>query len=117
NHPISATPGDARKAFRSGVNSTSSGWSQEWAQANLLAVPKEDAFDLLLFSQRNRKACPVLDVLEAGEISSNKFQGDIRQDLPRYRVYRSGELVDEPKSILDVWRDDLVSFLFGCSFS
>ena len=42
---------------------------------------------------------------------------DIRTDIPLYRVYKRGELVDEPSDLLSIWRDDLVSFLLGCSFT
>jgi uncharacterized protein YcsI (UPF0317 family) len=42
---------------------------------------------------------------------------DIRTDIPRYRVWRHGELVEEPTDILHLWREDLVSFPIGCSFS
>jgi uncharacterized protein YcsI (UPF0317 family) len=39
---------------------------------------------------------------------------EARTDLPQYRVWRDGELVDEPSEITGLWRDDLVSFLIGC---
>ena len=42
---------------------------------------------------------------------------DIRTDLPRYRVWKSGELIDEPGDLRAWWRDDLVAFVIGCSFS
>ena len=42
---------------------------------------------------------------------------DIRTDVPRYRVWRDGVLVDEPRDLLQWWRGDLVSFAIGCSFS
>src|SRR5438477_194078 len=41
----------------------------------------------------------------------------LRTDLPRYRVYRHGELVDEPADLHRWWREDLVGFLLGCSFT
>ena len=42
---------------------------------------------------------------------------DMRTDVPRYRVFRNGELVEEPTDIRHLWRGDLVSFILGCSFS
>ncbi|MGK0443466.1 MAG: hypothetical protein ACJA1U_000391 [Bermanella sp.] len=42
---------------------------------------------------------------------------DIRTDVPKYRIWKHGELVDEVADISNVWRDDLVTFLLGCSFS
>lgn len=84
----------------------------------MLAVPREYAFDLLLFAQRNPKPCPILGVLEPGETSGPLLAGsDIRTDIPKYTVYRDGVKVDEPTDITGYWRDDLVTFLIGCSFT
>jgi len=60
-----------------------------------------------------------LEVLEAGSPEPRDFApgADIRTDLPRYRVYRQGLLVEEPENVMAYWRDDLVSFLVGCSFT
>jgi uncharacterized protein YcsI (UPF0317 family) len=87
-------------------------------QANLMVVPQEAAFDFLLFCQRNPKPCPLIEVLEAGIPSPQCAPGaDIRSDLPSYRVYRDGKLAQETNDIHTFWREDLVSFLIGCSFS
>ncbi|GII65258.1 UPF0317 protein Cgl2544/cg2803 [Sphaerisporangium krabiense] len=115
--PAMVPPRDARAAFRDGLVTPTAGWSAGWAQANLLALPKDRAYDFLLFAQRNPKACPVLDVTEPGEISASIFDGDLRTDLPAYRVYEHGEQVAEVGDVRDHWRDDLVCFLIGCSFT
>ena len=88
-------------------------------QANLAILPADLAADFLLFCQRNPRACPLLAMSEPGDPSLPELGQDIdiRTDLPRYRVWRDGELVQEPTDVRDVWRDDLVSFLIGCSFS
>ncbi|HET8616137.1 MAG TPA: putative hydro-lyase [Actinomycetales bacterium] len=88
-------------------------------QANLAVVPREDAYDFLLFCQRNPKPCPLIEVLDAGSpVSRTVAPGaDIRVDLPRYRVFRDGVLDSEPRRLLDVWEDDAVAFLLGCSLS
>ncbi|MGH3357686.1 MAG: D-glutamate cyclase family protein, partial [Nocardioidaceae bacterium] len=112
-----ATPAAARRMFRGGTVTPTAGWCDGWTQANLLTVPKEVAWDFLLFAQRNPKPCPVLDVLDAGDVTGPLLDGDIRTDIPRYRVYVDGELVDEPTDVTQWWRDDLVSFLIGCSFT
>ncbi|MFJ6280092.1 putative hydro-lyase [Arthrobacter subterraneus] len=105
-------------AFRDGLVEPTSGWSRGYAQANVLAIPREHAFDLLLFAQRNPKSCPILGVLEPGETTGPLLAGgDIRTDVPKYTVYRDGEKVDEPTDITGHWRDDLVTFLIGCSFT
>ena len=95
------------------------GICQGYAQANLVVLPKAQAFEFLLFCQRNPKPCPVLDVTEPGSphppIAAP--EADLRTDLPLYRVYREGRLVDEPTDIAAYWRDDLVAFLLGCSYT
>ncbi len=88
-------------------------------QANLVVVPKAHAYDFLLFCQRNPKPCPLLEVIDAGEVAPRRLAptADIRRDVPRYRVWRHGELTDEPTDVAELWQDDFVSFLLGCSFS
>ena len=112
------SPAEARLAFRAGTVAPTTGWAAGFTQANLAIVPRDWAYDLLLFCQRNPKPCPVLDVTEPGATSTVLApDADLRTDLPRYRVWRDGELVDEPTDVGDVWRDDLVTFSIGCSFS
>jgi uncharacterized protein YcsI (UPF0317 family) len=115
-----ATGVEVRRAARSGeLTGPTPGLARGYVQANLVVVPREIAFDFLLFCQRNPKPCPLLDVTEPGspEPSYVAHGADLRTDLPCYRVYRHGELVDEPADLLSLWRDDLVSFLLGCSFT
>jgi uncharacterized protein YcsI (UPF0317 family) len=90
-----------------------------YVQANLVAVPRELAFDFLLFCHRNPKPCPLLDVTEPGSPEPRFVApgSDLRTDLPRYRVYEQGKLADEPTTLRDWWRNDLVAFLLGCSFT
>ncbi len=82
-------------------------------------MPYDLAFEFLLFCQRNPKPCPILDVTEVGDPEPKLIApgADIRTDLPRYRVFRQGQLVEETTDIIPFWRDDLVAFLIGCSFS
>ena len=116
--PGSLTPAQARSLFRDGLVTPTAGFSDGYAQANLLIVPQDMAFDVLLYAQRNPKPCPVLGVLEAGQTSSELLAGgDIRTDVPLYTVYEDGVKVDEPTDLTNVWRDDLVTFILGCSFS
>jgi uncharacterized protein YcsI (UPF0317 family) len=95
------------------------GLAPGFVQANLVVLPRDLAFDFLLFTQRNPKPCPLLEVIEAGGIEPRTMApgADIRTDVPRYRVYEHGVLVDEPLEIGSRWREDLVSFLIGCSFT
>lgn len=116
--PSSLTAAGARALFRSGTVSPSAGWADGYTQANLLIVPASLAYDVLLFAQRNPKACPVLDVLDAGRTEGALLAGgDIRTDVARYVVYRDGVPVDRPADLHGVWREDLVTFLIGCSFT
>lgn len=115
--PARLTPAQARERFRGGLAVPTAGWCDGYAQANLVTVPREAAHDLLLFAQRNPKPCPVLDVLDPGAVSGPILDGDVRTDLPRYRVFVDGELVSEPTDVTAWWRDDLVSLLIGCSFT
>jgi uncharacterized protein YcsI (UPF0317 family) len=81
-------------------------------------LPQDWAFDMLLFGQRNPQPVPLLDVTDPGATASRLAPGaDLRTDVPRYRVWRDGELVAEPTDVSDLWRDDMVTFLIGCSFS
>jgi uncharacterized protein YcsI (UPF0317 family) len=88
-------------------------------QANLAILPEDLAHDFLRFCQRNPKPCPLLSVSETGDPSLPELGRDIdiRTDVPRYRVWRNGDLVAEPTDIRDLWNDKLVAFLIGCSFS
>jgi uncharacterized protein YcsI (UPF0317 family) len=90
-----------------------------FVQANLVILPVELAFDFLLFCQRNPKPCPLLDVTEPGSPVPRSVapDADLRTDLPRYRVFRDGSVINEPTDISDLWRKDFVSFLLGCSFT
>ncbi|MEU2421882.1 putative hydro-lyase [Streptomyces sp. NPDC007851] len=117
-HAHAWRPETARARFRAGLTGATAGVSAGHTQANLISVPADWAYDMLLFCQRNPKPCPVLDVTDAGATGTVLAEGaDLRTDLPRYRVWRNGELTDEPTDVTAYWRDDLVSFLLGCSFT
>ncbi|MCW2499008.1 MAG: hypothetical protein JWN87_684 [Frankiales bacterium] len=112
------SPEQARAAFREGAVSPTSGWSDGYAQANLVVVPAAYAYDVLLFAQRNPKPCPVLDVSDVGSPRTTLApEADLRTDLPLYRIWQDGQLVEERTDVSGAWRPDLVAFLIGCSFS
>ena len=113
-----AAPAEHRAQYRAGLAVPTSGAAPGHTQANLVVLPQDWAWDMLLFAQRNPQPVPVLEVTDPGSPETALAPGaDLRTDLPRYRVWRDGELVDEPTDVLDVWREDLVAFLIGCSFS
>ncbi|GAB3817255.1 putative hydro-lyase [Kribbella italica] len=115
---MTATPAEARARYRDGLVAPTTGHAPGFTQANLVILPRDWAYDMLLFGQRNPQPVPLLDVTDAGSFRTTLApEADLRTDLPQYRVWRDGELVDEPSEITGLWRDDLVSFLIGCSFS
>jgi uncharacterized protein YcsI (UPF0317 family) len=114
------TGADVRRLARAGgLTGPTPGLALGYVQANLVVVPRELAFDFLLFCQRNPKPCPLLDVTEPGDAEPRFVApgADVRTDVPRYRVYQRGELVEEPTDLARWWRPDLVAFLLGCSFT
>lgn len=109
-----------RSIIRQGRWTTqTSGLANGHVQGNVVILPAAEAGDFLRYCQRNPKPCPVLAVSEPGqaELPSLGADIDICTDLPRYRVWRHGELVDEPTDISALWRKDMVTFVLGCSFS
>ena len=110
----------ARLRIRSGeFRGPTSGMAPGYVQGNLVVLPAQYAADFHRFCQANPKPCPVLGISEAGSPALPALGEDIdlRTDLPRYRVWVDGELTDEPTDIGPLWRDDLVAFAIGCSFS
>ena len=115
-----ARPIDVRHLIREEkITTPTSGMCAGYAQANLAIVPKDIAYDFLLFTQRNPKPCPILEVSDPGErfLKDIAEDCDIATDFPKYRVYEHGVMTGEYTNVEKFWRDDLVSFLIGCSFS
>jgi len=111
---------EARRAVRRGAHrAPTAGIAPGFVQANLAVLPKALADDFFRFCQFNPKPCPLLAASEPGDprLPLLGEDLDIRTDIPRYRVWRKGELVDEVDDLMQVWRDDLVAFAIGCSFS
>src|SRR5688500_17510161 len=115
-----ATGAQVRMAARTGEwTKPTPGLAPGYVQANLVITKRELAFDFLLFCQRNPKPCPLLDVTEAGDPEPRLVApgADLRTDLPRYCVYRAGQLAEETDNLEHLWRNDSVGFLLGCSFT
>src|SRR5215210_639219 len=109
----------ARLACRAGMAATTAGVANGFVQGNLAILPEKLAASFHRFCQLNPKPCPVIGMSDVGDprIASLGTDLDIRTDIPRYRVWRDGAVVEEPTDIKDYWRDDLVAFVLGCSFS
>ena len=114
------SPAEVRALIRAGeITSPTAGMSLGYAQANLVILPKDLAYDFVLFAQRNPKPCPILEVSDVGSRYLKKIApgADIAKDIPRYRIYEDGVMTGEYTDVSEFWRDDFVSFLIGCSFS
>lgn len=117
---VPATGREARDLIRAGkLRHPTSGSAPGYVQTNLAILPRDLAFDFLLFCQRNPKPCPLIEVLEPGQHEPRMSApgADIRTDVPKYRVFKNGRLENEVDDLLGIWRDDLVTFLIGCSFT
>jgi uncharacterized protein YcsI (UPF0317 family) len=112
---------DARRRIRAGGSNLAptSGMAPGFVQGNLAILPKALAADFARFCQLNPKPCPLLASSEPGDprLPTLGEDLDIRTDIPLYRIWKNGELVEEVRDLKKVWRDDLVSFVLGCSFS
>jgi uncharacterized protein YcsI (UPF0317 family) len=115
-----ATPLAVRLAARAQrITGQTAGLAPGFVQGNLVVLPASIADEFLRFCQRNPKPCPLIAVSDPGQprISSLGEDVDLRTDLPCYRVWQEGALVASTPSVSDLWRDDLVAFVIGCSFS
>ena len=111
---------EVRLRARSGrLTGPIAGLAPGYVQGNLAILPKDLAADFLRFCHANPKPCPVIGVSNPGDPTLPALGADldVSTDLPRYRVWRDGEIVDEPTDVRSWWRDDLVAFVIGCSFS
>jgi uncharacterized protein YcsI (UPF0317 family) len=110
-------PKDFRQLVRQGKWRKETLVSSGYLQSHVAIVPRDLAFDFLLFCNRNPKPFPVLEVTEPGDYHSKLMapEADLRTDIPRYYIYEYGKLVRESDDIKDYWRDDLVCFLIGCA--
>ena len=110
---------ELRKLIRKGEwDRPTTGLAPGYVQANLVMLPRDEAFHFLLFCVRNPKPCPILDVLEPGQTEPRIAKGaDLRTDLPKYRVYERGVLKSERTDVTTLFNQETVSFLLGCSFS
>lgn len=113
-------PKELRSLISEGeITGPTAGMSAGYAQANLVILHKELAEDFRLFAERNPKACPLLEMTQPGDryIRSIAEEADVTKEIPRYRIYKRGRLKEERTDVSDLWTDDMVAFLIGCSFS
>jgi len=117
---LGLSPLEFREAIRSGKHTgNTSGYCPGYVQGNVVILPNDWASDFLQFCQFNPKPCPLLGMSEKGDPTLPSLcEGlDIRSDLPKYRVFEHGKMVEEVAEISSLWSDDFVTFVLGCSFS
>lgn len=109
----------ARRAYRAGKYGSTAGVAPGFVQGNLVILPQSQAADFHRFCQLNPKPCPIIGMSDPGDphIPSLGLDLDIRTDIPQYVVWKDGEAIDRPAEVMKYWRDDLVSFVIGCSYS
>ena len=118
--PVTTSPADLRASARRGEwRGTTAGHCPAYQQVNLAILPMDVAAEFAAFCTRNPKPCPIIEITPPGdpEPARSAPGADLRTDVPGYRIYRKGELAEQRSDIRDVWRDDLVAFLLGCSFT
>ncbi len=115
-----ALPIEIRAMIRANrLNEHTAGVSLGYLQGNIVILPADHAMDFFRFCQRNPKPCPLIGVSDTGNprLPTLGQDVDIRTDISLYNVYRDGELIEQVTDIVDLWRDDFVTFVLGCSFS
>ena len=118
--PVMTSAAELRAAARRGAwRGTTGGHCPAYQQANLVILPQEAAVEFAAFCTRNPTPCPLIEITPPGEPEPVRAApwADLRTDLPGYRIYRRGELAEQRGDICDLWRDDLVAFLLGCSLT
>ena len=117
---IANAPREVRAAARAGTwRGTTRGSAPGHLQCNLVVLPGEDAARFARWCDLNASVAPVIARSEPGDprLPALGEDVDVRFDLPAYRVFEDGVAVAEVQDLEERWRDDLVAFAFGCSFS
>ena len=117
--PASESQAVRQRIRRGEITGHTSGLAPGCVQGNVAILPQALAADFLRFCQLNPKPCPVIGMSAPGDPAIPALGAgiDMRSDVPRYRVFRDGKLVEEPTDVKHLWRDDLVTFILGCSYS
>jgi len=118
---MTMTPYQLRQTIRSGnMTTNTSGLCSGFVQGNLCILPQDYANDFLKFCHLNPKPCPIVGMSESPGDFRLKSLGqdiDLRTDIPQYKLFENGQSVAQVNNIEQYWRDDLVAFVLGCSFS
>jgi len=113
-------PVEVRQAIRAGRHRrNTAGVARGYVQGNVCILPREYAEDFRAFCEANPKPCPLLAMSAPGDPRLPELGEDldIRTDVPKYRIFTNGKQEGDVTDLRDLWRDDLVTFVLGCSFS
>ena len=113
-------PAALRAAIRRGEwTGPTAGAARGYLQCNLAILPERFAGRFEAWCRANSRVCPLVAVGRPGDprLPALGEDIDLRTDLPGYSVFRDGNPAGHATAIGDLWRDDLVAFAFGCSFS
>ncbi|MFN2354717.1 MAG: putative hydro-lyase [Desulfopila sp.] len=114
------TPQELRRLSAAGeFHKPTAGYCDGYVQANLLAVPNDYADAFEQFCRNNPKPCPLLEKIGPGSHVTGYLSdgADLLNTIPRYLVWENGQITKEVEDISEHYRNDLVFFLLGCSFS
>ena len=105
--PLYTSPKQFREEARKGLAVLTRNQCPGYVQCGLVALPRAQALDFMIFCQRNQKACPVIEVLEPGQVEPRKSApgSDVRTDLPMYSIYRNGVRTEDVPDVSNAWRD------------
>lgn len=115
-----ADPRAVRRAIRDGrFTGFTNHVARDFVQGNLVAVPAHDADAFEDYCRANPQALPILGRSEPGArtLPAVADDLDLARDAGGYMIFRDGELAETPRDASGAWRDDLVTFILGCSFS
>ncbi|OUR73168.1 DUF1445 domain-containing protein [Arcobacter sp. 31_11_sub10_T18] len=94
------------------------GYCKGHVQANMLVIPKKYADSFEKFAAQNAKAIPVLEIIENSFYSKNLApDANLLNELPAYNIFENGKLIKTVNNIEEYYKEDLVFFLVGCSFT
>jgi uncharacterized protein YcsI (UPF0317 family) len=115
-----ADPAQVRRAIRAGTfTDFTNAVAPGYVQGNLVILPAKHAAAFEGFCEKNPRPCPLLGMSKPGSprIPELADDMDLRTDVGEYRIFRDGHAVGTTPDISDLWREDLVAFVLGCSFS
>ncbi|GAB3497496.1 putative hydro-lyase [Amycolatopsis cihanbeyliensis] len=113
-------PARLRQRARSGSwTGATAGACAGYLQANLVILGGREAEGFARLCRANPTPLPLLERTRPGQYTGLRtaLRADLRTDAPAYHVHRHGVFEAEVTSVEDLWREDFVAFLLGCSYT